>query len=292
VTCLPWFLKNWYLTKTHDYQTVEYNGIDHRNTMNIYTPDDMDSNKKYPIVLFVHGGIWISGDKSLYHQLGMFMKSKGVICAVINYRLFPQGYLEDMIDDCDNAIDYLLINAGNLVPQADLNRVTLIGHSAGAHLLSCTLIRKVKQESKTQWNLNQIRNLMAMSGVYDLKTHYGYEKDRLIHIISPMWQVSKGVDRFPLFSPTLLLDTLSDQQKHLMEQEFPRTIILHGLHDIRCPFNQAKHFADALKQVLPEDQIQLITLRNFEHGDVITGFMALDPEHRRDEIWNYIEPQL
>src|SRR4051812_30722113 len=51
-----------------------------------------EGKKDFPVVLFVHGGAWLHGDKSFmgfYSALGASLARQGIGCVVTNYRLSP-----------------------------------------------------------------------------------------------------------------------------------------------------------------------------------------------------------
>lgn len=106
-----------------------------KHTLDLYIPDVRD----WPVLLFVHGGRWSSGDKALefagadpYANIGRFYALRGIGVAVINYRLQPSVTWQEQVDDVARALAWVRSNAerygGN--PRA----VFLFGHSAGAHL--------------------------------------------------------------------------------------------------------------------------------------------------------------
>src|SRR4051812_29964072 len=57
-----------------------------RHKLDLYLPK---GQKDYPVLFFVHGGAWVSGNKNLYEPLGRMFAKNGVGCVVINYRLTP-----------------------------------------------------------------------------------------------------------------------------------------------------------------------------------------------------------
>ncbi|BBE00071.1 alpha/beta hydrolase [Sphingobium amiense] len=91
---------------------------------------------KPPLILFVHGGGWKRGSKDnatgaakVDHYTGL-----GYAFASINYRLVPAATVEEQAQDVADAIAYLRGKAGTL--GFDPERIVLMGHSAGAHLVA------------------------------------------------------------------------------------------------------------------------------------------------------------
>jgi acetyl esterase/lipase len=89
------------------------------------------------LVLYVHGGAWIGGDKRdpPIAELRQIAADKGFAMASMNYRLIQPGSAapascEDMLEDIDLAVAFLAGKTAGL----GINRLVLIGASAGAHL--------------------------------------------------------------------------------------------------------------------------------------------------------------
>jgi acetyl esterase/lipase len=83
-----------------------------------------------PLVVIIHGGGWINGDKRLKRPpLAPFL-DRGVSVAAINYRLAPLDPLPAPVHDAARAIQFLRWKAGAL--GIDPGRIGLTGTSAGA----------------------------------------------------------------------------------------------------------------------------------------------------------------
>jgi len=89
-----------------------------------------------PLVIFVHGGGWKRGDKQMMHGSDKLehWQDLGYAVASVNYRLVPDNTVEQQASDVAASVAYLRNNAGRLGFDAD--RIALIGHSAGAHLIA------------------------------------------------------------------------------------------------------------------------------------------------------------
>lgn len=87
-----------------------------------------------PLVLFVHGGGWRRGDKRIAGHMAAHFHARGYAFAAINYRLVPDARPDQQAADVAAALARLLGDARRL--GLDPNRIMLIGHSAGAHLVA------------------------------------------------------------------------------------------------------------------------------------------------------------
>lgn len=95
-----------------------------RQTMDIYRAATPKAGA--PLIVFVYGGGWTDGKKSMYKFVAEGFTKDGYDVVVPDYRLYPDSLYPDMITDTGAAI----VKAGGLFPDRPL---VLIGHSAGAY---------------------------------------------------------------------------------------------------------------------------------------------------------------
>ena len=98
--------------------------------LDVYAPRKIKEPKK--VLIFVHGGNWIHGKKSIYRFYGKGMARKGIIGVVINYRLSPATNYEGMANDVAEAVKWVKDNSSSF--GGDTNNIYISGHSAGAQL--------------------------------------------------------------------------------------------------------------------------------------------------------------
>lgn len=87
---------------------------------------------KMPIVIFIHGGGWKSGEKSFLHPMAVEIANEGYLCVTVEYRLSPEAIFPAAVFDIKTAIKWIKINADNY--NADSSKVNLVGCSSGGHL--------------------------------------------------------------------------------------------------------------------------------------------------------------
>lgn len=90
------------------------------------------SDKPTPLVIFIHGGGFVGGDKSSWrsHPLLEQLLDKGVSCAAINYRFREQAPIQEILHDAARAVQFLRSKAGEW--NIDKNHIAAMGGSAGA----------------------------------------------------------------------------------------------------------------------------------------------------------------
>ncbi len=106
-------------------------GSDSLQKLNIYTKKGF-SNKAKPLLIDIHGGGWVYGNKDTNGLLCMDFAKKDYIVMSMSYRLIPENQLTDSIKDIFNSLHYLysLKDTYNI----DFNNVSIMGDSAGGHL--------------------------------------------------------------------------------------------------------------------------------------------------------------
>lgn len=131
-----------YTKTTINYKTI--NGVDpNLLSLDIYHFGQTTTFK--PIVIYVHGGAWSIGDKanSLNNKTNLF-SSLNYLFVSLNYRLSPTTVSTDPNrikfpthnEDVADAVKWVYDNIATY--GGDKNKIVLLGHSAGAHLVSLT----------------------------------------------------------------------------------------------------------------------------------------------------------
>lgn len=113
-----------------------------KHLLDIYLPANVRG--KTPLVVFIHGGGWLSNDK--YSDMGYMKETvseileSGFALASIDYRWSTQAVFPAQMLDCNAAISFLVDNADKY--GFDINRMALMGFSAGGHLASMVGLAK------------------------------------------------------------------------------------------------------------------------------------------------------
>ncbi len=114
-----------------------------RHVLDIYSPRGA---KNLPVVFWIHGGGWQTGDKSSVQIKPQYFMDKGIVFVSTNYRLLPDVDMGTIVRDIAKSIhwvhDHIAEHGG------DPQRLFVMGHSAGAQLaaLVCIDDRYLKAE--------------------------------------------------------------------------------------------------------------------------------------------------
>lgn len=109
---------------------IEYANVDgKRLLLDLHLPSGAGP---FPVILWVHGGGWIGGNKN--GGPAIRQSARGYAVASINYRLSFEAKFPAQIEDCKAAVRWLRANAARY--NLDANRIGAWGSSAGGHLVA------------------------------------------------------------------------------------------------------------------------------------------------------------
>jgi acetyl esterase/lipase len=121
----------WSFTGVQITRDLRY-GTDERNRLDVFTPQGASA---LPVLLFMHGGAYVGGDKDLagspfYTNIGVWAAQHGMVGVNMTYRLAPQAKWPAAQQDIASAVAWVRANAA--AHGGDPKRIYLMGHSAGA----------------------------------------------------------------------------------------------------------------------------------------------------------------
>ena len=117
-----------------------------------------------PLHVFVHGGYWRSGEKENYRFVAAPVLAVGGVAALVEYDLMPDQRLDVLVGQVRRSVLWLQQHARDF--GADPARLTVSGHSAGAHLAS--FLAATGMEEREMPALPVLKGLFLLSGIYDL----------------------------------------------------------------------------------------------------------------------------
>ncbi|HMQ79262.1 MAG TPA: alpha/beta hydrolase [Ignavibacteria bacterium] len=100
--------------------------------LDLYYPENFEGKENLPLIVWVHGGAFIAGDKSEISNYCKILASKGYIVAAVNYSLAPSKNYPLPVSQVNSAIGFLYKNAGKY--KINTEQIFLGGDSGGAHI--------------------------------------------------------------------------------------------------------------------------------------------------------------
>jgi acetyl esterase/lipase len=165
-------------------------GVDPAQRLDVYAP--VRDGTLRPVVMFVHGGRWQSGDKAEYRFVALTLTRAGAIAVLPNYRLYPAVRMEPAMRDLASAVAYVQAHAREW--GGDPGRVVLMGHSAGAQL---TALAALDPRWFAAAGAAPVQGLVGLAGPFDflpltdddLRDYFGppnaYAASQPINFVSP-----------------------------------------------------------------------------------------------------------
>ncbi len=140
------------------------------NVLDVYRPKGAEG--KLPVIVSVHGGGWVYGDKERYQYYCMSLARQGFAVVNFTYRLAPKYKFPAQLEDTNAVFCWLMDNAGTY--GLDTARVFGVGDSAGAHLLGlyCCICTNPAYAARFAFSPPEgfaPRALALNCGVYDVK---------------------------------------------------------------------------------------------------------------------------
>ena len=99
-----------------------------KQLLDVFLCGDADA----PTLIWIHGGYWQRGDKSVYSFLATPFVQAGVNVVIVGYDLCPSVSITRISEELREALTYIWHKAPTLGVNHD--HITVMGHSAGGHL--------------------------------------------------------------------------------------------------------------------------------------------------------------
>lgn len=115
------------------WDNIVYGHIDRNiQKLDVYRPKQA-SGEDLPVIISVHGGGWVYGDKERYQYYCMSLAQRGFAVVNFTYRLAPEHKFPAPLEDLNLVCKWVMKRAGRY--HFDTERIFAVGDSAGAHLL-------------------------------------------------------------------------------------------------------------------------------------------------------------
>lgn len=115
------------------YDDIVYGKDTTWQVLDVYRPR-ADEGKRLPVIVSVHGGGWVYGDKERYQYYCMSLAQRGFAVVNFTYRLAPEYQFPASLEDTNLVFFWVLEHAKEY--GMDAERIFAVGDSAGGHMLS------------------------------------------------------------------------------------------------------------------------------------------------------------
>jgi len=223
---------------------VDYWG-DHgrRHRLDIYR-SRLAPPEKAPVMVYVHGGAWVIGEKREQGKPMMFeLVARGWVCVAINYRLSPKATWPDQIVDVKRAIAWVKEHIADY--GGDPGFVAISGGSAGGHL--CALLALSAGDPALQPGFEEadtsVQACVPFYGVMDLTrstdaSRFGTGMQEMLEKSVMKVKEAERPEVFRDASPTFRV-----------RPDAPPFFVLHGANDTLVPVETARTFVQRLRAI-------------------------------------------
>lgn len=224
---------------------VEHRGISYgdaglRNELDVYQPSEPRKGG-FPVLLQVHGGGWMIGDKKQQGKPLMYhMAQRGWIAVAINYRLSPRAAFPAHIIDVKRAIAWIREHIGEYGGDPDFIAIT--GGSAGGHLSSLAALTPNRREWQPGFEDadTTVQAAVPFYGVYDFLDRSNIRPEMSMEDI-----LAKNVLQCARTENAELWDSASPLSH--VGPDAPPMFVVHGTHDSLVWVEEARLFVETLR---------------------------------------------
>lgn len=185
--------------------------------LDVYYPSQREG--KLPVIIDIHGGGWMYGDKELNKMYCLSLAKRGFAVFNISYRLVPDVYVGAQLQDCAYALRWISQNMENY--PCDKDNIMLTGDSAGgmlavysAVLMSSPQLRDIFDVVDAQMQLSMLTltspvAYMEDAGIMSVYTRQVWGKTYKSQRTAPYMNVDSILDMGTL-PPTVLVTSSGD----------------------------------------------------------------------------------
>jgi arylformamidase len=209
------------------------------------------TSEKSPVVIFIHGGYWTSGNKDIYGFLGRNFGKKKIVTVIPNYTLSPNGNYDTMAKEVAAAIQWTSDNIEKYNGNPD--QIFLMGHSAGGHLIAL-----VGTNPKYLKNTDMIKGIILNDAAgLDMNSYLKKYPPTKKHNYDVTW--TKNQDNWKDASPI-----------YSLSKKAPPFLMFTGIKTYPSIISQNKAFVQKLKTFQPNVKINFL---NKKHVPMMRQFL-------------------
>jgi len=258
---------------------ISYGEHGKRNLLDVYQPQ-APREGGFPILLQVHGGGWMIGEKQqqalplMYH-----MAQRGWLCVACNYRLSPKDTFPAHIVDVKKTIAWIREHAAEFGGNPEFLAIT--GGSAGGHLSALAALTP----NRTDWQpgFEEVDTSVAAAvpfyGVYDF-----LDRDNIRGSMSMEDMLAKHVMKCRPAENEALWDEGSPISQ--VHAGAPPMFVLHGTHDSLVWVEEGRSFVNALRNV-SDQVVAYAELPGAQHAFEV--FHSVRTDHTVNAVTEFLE---
>ena len=167
-----------------------------------------------PIVLFLHGGSWSTLTSEEHAFIAPGLVERGATVVVPTYALCPDVTIDEIVRQAKAAVAWTSREGARF--GADPNRLAIVGHSAGAHLVARVL--ETDWEAEYGLPVSTVAGACAISGMFDLRPLPYTAEQPLLRLTAEQVLRNSTILNLPLAAPPLLITNGARQPREYRRQ--------------------------------------------------------------------------
>lgn len=137
--------------ESNDHRYVD--DLNKYHKLDVYYPEG--TQEKLPVIIDIHGGGWMYGDKELNKPYCLTLAKRGNVVFNMSYRLFPNATPDEQLRDISKALTWIYENLDNY--PCDKSSICLTGDSAGGMLAFYTAMLSVSEELRRAYGIKDFK---------------------------------------------------------------------------------------------------------------------------------------
>jgi acetyl esterase/lipase len=219
---------------------LAYGEAGRRNHLDIWRRPDLPRDGRAPVLVQVHGGAWVIGNKAQQAMpLMAHLAERGWVCVSINYRLSPRATWPDHIVDVKRALAWVKTNIADYGGDPDF--VAITGGSAGGHLSSLAALTANEPIFQPGFEEADTSVVAAVPfyGVYDWTNRDGSGRSDMEDMLARIVLKKRRSEHPEVWEQA---STMS-----WVRPDAPPFFVIHGTNDSLVPVEQARSFVAMLR---------------------------------------------
>ena len=184
-------------------ENVSYGSCDKWHLLDLYRPKDAEG--KLPVLLNIHGGAWVYGDKKVYAPYCMYLATQGFAVVNASYRLAPKHTFPAPLEDVGAMVEWVVDHAEDY--SLDLSNLFFVGDSAGAHLATAYTAVQLNEAYANSFPGIKVdarfvpKGLLLNCGVFDMEVEWKKQGRALTPFLTDLLGEKPTIEAVKQMSP-------------------------------------------------------------------------------------------
>jgi acetyl esterase/lipase len=251
---------------------LPYANLSEAQKLDIYWPEDGDG--PFPVIVSIHGGAFMGGDKRDVQLTPMLRALKRGYCVVgVNYRMSGEAHFPALVHDIKAVIRWIRANAELYL--FDPNKIATWGGSAGGYqsLMAGVSTNVPELADLSLGNPNQPCDVQAVVAWFPPTDFLKMDEQLADSDMAPPEEFSHSGSNSPesllLGNKITLIPDLvrSANPETYIHTDVPPFFIQHGTKDNIVPHQQSVNFASKVREIAGDERVTLELIEGAGHGD-------------------------